>query len=121
MKSIYEVCIRWDECDAEQGTFTETAEVNCRDDAIHAVARMMAVTRDGCGPNASENEIREFVGDAENRVEYAVSLTERAFTDLQMVLADELQGRRLDPAALVTLIKENLDRVAPAAETRRAA
>ncbi|VVE17983.1 MULTISPECIES: hypothetical protein [Pandoraea] len=121
MKSIFEVRIHWAEDDDEQGTFTGQAEASTRDEAIDAVAREMAVCRDGCGSAASEEEIRGFIERARARVDHVWSITEHVFSDLQMVLESELQGRRLDPAALVSLISENLDRIAPAADNRRAA
>ncbi len=55
---------------------------------------------------------------ARTRVNQAWSITEHVFNDLHMVLEDELQGRRLDPIAFVTLIKDNLDRVAPAKQSK---
>lgn len=118
MKLIFEVCIRWADNDDEQGTYTGQAEASSRDDAITAIAREMALLPDGCGPHASEKEIQAFIEDASTRVNEAWSITEHVFNDLNMVLEDELQGRRLDPAALVTLIKDNLDRAAPANQTK---
>jgi hypothetical protein len=121
MKSIFDVRIHWADNDDEQGTYAGQVEASTRDEAIDAVAREMAESRDGCGPDASEERIQAFIERARERVDQAWSITEHVFNDLQMVLEDELQGRRLDPSALVALIKENLDRVAPPAETRRAA
>ncbi|KAF7962630.1 hypothetical protein AWV80_19420 [Cupriavidus sp. UYMU48A] len=118
MKLIFEVCIRWADDDDEQGTFTGQIEASTRDDAITAVARDMAISPDGRGPNASEEDIQQFIEDARTRVIQAWSITEHVFNDLHMVLEDELQGRRLDPAALVALIKDNLDRVAPAKQSK---
>lgn len=121
MKSIFDVRIRWADNDDEQGSYNGQVEADTRDEAIDAVAREMAESRDGCGPNASEEKIEAFVEAARERVDQAWSVTEHVFNDLQMVLEDELKGRHLDPAALVELIKENLDRVAPATETQKAA
>ncbi|MBB5546588.1 hypothetical protein A8H39_01950 [Paraburkholderia fungorum] len=121
MKTIWEVRIRWADNDDEQGTYTGQAEGCTREEAIDIVAREMAETRDGCGPDASETRIQTFIEHARERVDQAWSVTEHVFDDLKMVLEDDLQGRRLDPAALVDLIRENLDRVAPVVEPRRAA
>lgn len=121
MKSFFDVRIHWAHDDDEQGTYSGQVEASSRDEAIDAVAREMALSRDGCGPDASEAKIQAFVERARDRVDQAWSITDHVFNDLQMVLEDELQGRRLDPTALVALITENLDRVAPAIETRRAA
>lgn len=111
MKRIYEVCIRWHATDAEQGTFTERAEASVQDEAVRMVARWMATMSCGCGAGATEEEIREFVVGADERLEYVVELSTRACRDLQSVLADELAGRQLDPAALFELIKEHRERI----------
>lgn len=115
MKMIFEVCIRWADDDDEQGTYTGQVETNSRDDAITAIARDMALSRDGRGPEASEAEIQAFIEGARTRVNQAWSITEHVFNDLHMILEEELQGRRIDPKALVDLITENLEQVAPSA------
>ncbi|MBK1902003.1 MULTISPECIES: hypothetical protein [Burkholderia] len=111
MKRIHEVCIRWHQTDGEQGSFTESVEVLSQDEAVRLIARKMATMASGCGASATEEEIREFVDEAEERVEYVVELSARASRDLQAVLGDELAGQQLDPTALIELIKEHRERV----------
>ncbi|PRD92297.1 hypothetical protein [Burkholderia contaminans] len=111
MKRIYEVCIRWHQTDGEQGSFTDSVEILSQDEAVRFIARKMATMSCGCGANATEEEIREFVDEAEERVEYVVELSARASRDLQAVLGDEFAGQQLDPTALIELIKEHRERV----------
>ncbi|VWC80290.1 hypothetical protein BLA39750_01146 [Burkholderia lata] len=111
MKRIHEVCIRWHQTDGEQGSFTGSVEVPSQDEAVRVIARKMATMSCGCGANATEEEIREFVKEAEERVEYVVELSARVSRDLQALLGDEFAGQQLDPAALIELIMEHRERV----------
>ncbi|MDN7577017.1 hypothetical protein QZM25_30865 [Burkholderia contaminans] len=121
MKRIFEVCFRWHATDVEQGTFTEQAEASVQDQAVCMVARRMATMSGGCGADATEEEVREFVVEAEERLEYVVELSTRVWRDLESILADELAGQQLDPAAVIELIKEHRERVTKPMATQVAA
>lgn len=115
MRKYYTVCIRWNDNDSEEGTFTESTHADSEDQAIRLIAESMSQSSSAEIDQDDEDEVRAFVSSAIDRVEYCDLVNASIPDDLRNVFFDELfpdgNLRQLDMKGLAKLLAENRERV----------
>ncbi|MBN3760893.1 hypothetical protein [Burkholderia sp. Ac-20365] len=114
MRNYYEVCIRWNDNDAEEGTFTESVFANDEDEASEAVATSMAGSSSDVD-NSNPDEVARFVEEALQRVSYVTNVVSSLPDDISSVFFDELfpdgVSRQINLDALAVLLSEHRDQI----------
>ncbi|WP_321945344.1 hypothetical protein [Paraburkholderia sp. J10-1] len=115
MRKYWEVSIRWNDNNSEEGTFTESVFADDDVQAQRLVAESMACSDDSEIDPDDEGEFAEFVASALQRVDSVSEVGKSLPDDIESVFFDELfpdgQRRSINMNALAALLAEHRDRV----------